>query len=77
MKRIRIVGLCLVAAFGMSLAASSVASAAAPEFISKGPIGGMNPPVKVKQALNGVGAATLEGQVRAGPGLFLPRAGGA
>jgi len=43
MKRIRIMGLCLVAAFAMSVAAASSASAAAPEFVTKASVGGTVP----------------------------------
>jgi len=68
MKRIRIMGLCLVAALALSVAAASSAFAAAPEFITKAGIGGVGGSVKVQQETvlgvpKGMGAGTLEGQV--------------
>lgn len=68
MRRIGIVGLCLVAALAMGLTASSVASAAAPEFITKTCISCAAGPVKIRQetvegVAKGVGAGYLEAQV--------------
>ena len=45
MKRIRIVGLCLIATFAISIVASSVASAAQPVFYTKAEVGGSAPSV--------------------------------
>jgi hypothetical protein len=58
MKRIRIMGLCLVAVFAMSALASS--ASAAPVFYSKAAIGSVVPPVPFTGTL---GAAFLEGSV--------------
>ncbi len=67
MKRIRIMGLCLVAAMAMCVTAVSVASAAAPEFITKanwGEVAGAGGPVALKSVpLIGMAGAQLEGQV--------------
>jgi hypothetical protein len=59
MKRIRIMGLCLVAVFAMSVVASSVASAAAPVFYTKASPGEVAPTVPFTGTL---GAAFLEGK---------------
>jgi hypothetical protein len=59
MKRIRIVGLCLIAAFAISIVASSVASAAQPVFYTKAAIGSVGAPVPFTGTL---GAAFLEGK---------------
>jgi hypothetical protein len=59
MKRIRIMGLCLVACFAMSVVASSVASAAAPVFYTKASPGEVAPTVPFTGTL---GAAFLEGK---------------
>src|SRR5450759_5071232 len=56
MKRIKMMGLCLVAAFALSAVGSSVASAEeAPEFVTKAAVGTVAPNVEVKgtQALPG------------------------
>jgi hypothetical protein len=60
MKRIRIVGLCLIAAFAISIVASSVASAAQPVFYTKAVIGGTAP--SVVPITGTLGAAFLEGK---------------
>jgi hypothetical protein len=57
MKRIRIVGLCLIAAFAISIVASSVASATQPVFYTKAEVGVASGPVKFTGTL---GAAFLE-----------------
>src|ERR1700676_4801907 len=59
MKRIRIVGLCLIATFAISIVASSVASAAAPVFYTKAPVGEASGVVPFTGTL---GAAFLEGK---------------
>jgi hypothetical protein len=59
MKRIRIVGLCLIATFAISIVASSVASAAQPVFYTKAAIGSVGEPVPFTGTL---GAAFLEGK---------------
>jgi len=59
MKRIRIVGLCLIAAFAISIVASSVASAAQPVFYTKAEVGVASGPVPFTGTL---GAAFLEGK---------------
>jgi len=59
MKRIRIVGLCLIAAFAISIVASSVASAAQPVFYTKAPVGEASAAVPFTGTL---GAAFLEGK---------------
>jgi hypothetical protein len=59
MKRIRIVGLCLIAAFAISIVASSVASAAQPVFYTKAEVGVASGAVPFTGTL---GAAFLEGK---------------
>ena len=63
MKRIRIIGVCLVAACAMSLAASSVASAAAPEFTTKAAVSSV-PVATGPVAFKGTfGASYVQGKI--------------